>query len=111
MIAITSSFQLNAPRAVERERLSEAATKFEAIFARQMLASARKASLGDDLFGSQGLDTFRQMMDDRFADILAQSGSLGLGKSIETQLAAHLGLTDGTAKAGADAAKVTGGKE
>ena len=51
------------------------------------------------------------MMDDRFADILAQSGSLGLGKSIETQLAAHLGLTDGTAKAGADAAKVTGGKE
>ena len=109
MIAITSSFQLNAPRADERERLSEAATKFEAIFARQMLASARKASFGDELFGSQGMDTFRQMMDERFADILADSGSLGFGKTIEAQLAAHMGGSG--AETGTDAGTDKGAKE
>lgn len=92
MMEITSSFQLGA-RPDERQRLSEAATRFEAIFARQMLASARQAGFGDDLFGGQGSDTFRQMMDERFADILADSGALGFGKTIEAQLAARLDVT------------------
>lgn len=92
MIAITSSFQLAPDRAEDRQKLADAAKRFEAIFARQMLASARQAGFGDSLFASQANDTFRQMMDDRFADILAESGALGLGKSIETQLARHLGL-------------------
>lgn len=89
MIEITSSFQLSS-RPDERQRLSEAATRFEAIFARQMLAAARQAGFGDDLMGSQSSDTFHQMMDDRFADILAEAGALGFGKSIEAQLSTHL---------------------
>ena len=48
-----------------------------------------------DLFGSQGTDTFHQMMDERFADIMADSGALGFGKSIEAQLAAHLAPNPG----------------
>lgn len=91
MIAISSSFALNAPRADEHARLASAATKFEAIFARQMLASARKASLSDDLFGGEGMQTFRQMLDEHFADLLAQSGTLGLGKAIAVQLADRIG--------------------
>lgn len=95
MIAISSSFQLTPDKAGDRQKLAEAAKRFEAIFARQMLASARQASFGDSLFASQANDTFRQMMDERFADILADSGSLGLGKSIEAQLARHLGMEEG----------------
>ena len=91
MIAVTSSFQLGASSTDERQKLAEAATRFEAIFARQMLSAARKAGFGDDLLGGQGVDTFNQMMDERFADIMAQSGALGFGKSIEAQLAGHLG--------------------
>lgn len=88
---IKTSFGL-APRTDDRQRLAEAATKFEAIFARQMLASARKAGFDDGgLFSSQGSDTFREMMDERFADILAGSGALGFGKKIETELAGRLG--------------------
>ena len=90
MIGVQTSFSLG-PRTDDRQRLGEAATRFEAIFARQMLASARKAGFDDGgLFSSQGTDTFRQMMDERFADILAESGSLGFGKTIEAQLTAHL---------------------
>jgi flagellar protein FlgJ len=73
-----------------RAKLSAASKQFEAIFVRQMLAAARKADFGDDMFGSEGLDTFRQMQDERFADTAAEHGAFGMAKMIEAQLAAHL---------------------
>lgn len=92
MIPITPSFALATNKADAPKQLSEAAARFEAIFARQMLASARQAKFDNGgLFDSQGVDTFRQMMDERFADVLAERGALGLGKMIEKQLAAQLG--------------------
>lgn len=100
MIGIQASFSLG-PKADAREQLSKAATQFEAIFARQMLAAARQARFDSGgLFDSQATQTFRQMMDDRFADILAEGGSLGFGKMIERQLAGHVGPDQaGNAKA------------
>jgi flagellar protein FlgJ len=79
------------PSADERQKLADAAVRFEAIFARQMLSAARQARFDNGgLFESQGTETFRQMMDDRFADVLAESGALGFGKIIEAQLVAHV---------------------
>jgi flagellar protein FlgJ len=76
----------------DRARLGEAARQFEAIFLRQMLAAARSTDFGgDDLFGSAGEETFREMRDARFAEIAAGTGSLGLAASIEAQLARYLG--------------------
>lgn len=89
MIELDPRISLTAP-SDPRGRLADAATRFEAIFARHMLAAARKAGLGDSLFGGQGEATFRQMLDERFADTLAQRGALGLGKVIEAQLARHV---------------------
>lgn len=91
-VAGTLSLQAKAPS--DREKLSQTAKQFEAIFVRQMLSSARAAKLGgeDELFGSQALDTFNQMQDERFADIAANTGALGFAKSLETQLAALAGL-------------------
>jgi len=101
----TLSLQPKAPS--DREKLSQAAKQFEAIFVRQMLASSRAAKLGgeDELFGGQAIDTFRQMQDEHFADITANSGALGLAQSLETQLAAVAGLTP------APAANATGRKD
>jgi len=74
-----------------RERLAEVSQQFEAIFVRQMLAAARSTDFGgDDVFGGQGEETFREMRDSQFAEIASKSGSLGLAKSIEAQLARHL---------------------
>ncbi len=89
MIPVATTFELSSQKS-ERQGLSEVAKGFEAIFARQMLASARKAGFGDELLGGQGSDTFRQMMDERFADILAESGTLGFAKMIEMQLASQI---------------------
>jgi flagellar protein FlgJ len=79
-----------APANGDRAKLTAAAKQFEAIFVRQMLAAARKTSFGEDLFGSQGMETFRQMQDERFADIAAQTGAFGMAGTIEAQLKSQL---------------------
>ena len=70
-----------------RDRLAEVAKQFEGIFLRQMLAAARKTNFGDSMFGSEAMGTFRQMQDERFADIAADTGAFGLAKMIEVHLA------------------------
>jgi peptidoglycan hydrolase FlgJ len=81
---------LPATQGSDRERLAEVARGFEAIFLRQMLAAARKADFGEPLLGGQGLDTFRQMQDERFAEIASQSGQFGLAQQLEAQLARYV---------------------
>ena len=75
----------------ERAKLTAAAKQFEAIFIRQMLSAARQTDLGGGLFDSEALGTFRQMQDEKFADIAAQTGAFGIAKQIEAQLASQLG--------------------
>lgn len=76
----------------ERAKLRQAAQAFEAIFVRQILATARATTFGNGLTdtGDQGRDTFTQMRDERFADIAAKSGAFGLAARIEAQLARAL---------------------
>ncbi len=81
---------LPASHGTGRAELAEAGRQFEAIFVRQMLAAARKAGFGDPLLGGQGLETFRTMQDERFAEIAANSGAFGLGAMIERHLAAQV---------------------
>ncbi|MFM5895273.1 MAG: rod-binding protein [Novosphingobium sp.] len=100
MIAPLSA--LPATQGSDRERLAEVAKGFEAFFLRQMLAAARKADFGEPLLGGQGLDTFRQMQDDRFAEIAAQSGAFGLAKQIEAQLARFVAQGASTSSARTD---------
>lgn len=75
----------------QHSELREAAQQFEAILLRQMLASARSTDFGgNDLFGGDGEETFREMRDARFAEVTAQSGQLGFASAIEKQLSRFL---------------------
>jgi len=89
--------------------LKKAAGQFEAIFVRQMLASARKTHFDDKLFSSQGMDTFREQQDSHFADIAASRDSFGLTKMIEQRLAKQAGTapTPNTAPATTPATATT----
>lgn len=85
---ISAQTTLQPVPATPKARLAEAAQKFEAIFVRQMLAAASKTSFDSDgLFHSEAMGTFRQMQDERFADIAAERGSFGLAKMLEARLA------------------------
>lgn len=97
----STGLSLTPKVASDREKLSGAAKQFEAIFIRQMLASARAANFGgNDLFGQMD-QTFVQMRDERFAEIASDTGAFGLARQIENHLAALLP---------ADAAKPAKGK-
>jgi flagellar protein FlgJ len=85
--ATTASAAQGTSQPSDRAQLKEVAQQFEALLLRQMLAEARKADFGSDAFSGQGIATFREMADSRFADIAASTGTLGLGKLIESQVA------------------------
>ena len=87
---IVGSSTSAARPADQRADLARAAKQFEAIFVRQMLAAARKASLGEGLFDNSSVEQFQSMQDAQFADIVAERGGLGLGKTIEQQLSQQL---------------------
>jgi peptidoglycan hydrolase FlgJ len=75
----------------EQAQLRKAAEGFEAIMLRRMLESARAAFSADPtpLTGG-GMQQFRQMHDERLADIAASTGAFGFARSIEAQLAQHV---------------------
>lgn len=108
MTAITNTLANSALSAATsgldatKAKLSGAAKEFEAIFVRQMLSSARQAGFGDELFGSGAVDTFREMQDSKIADMVAQTGTLGLAKQIEAHMARLLGPETATAATATD---------
>ncbi len=74
-----------------QSELREAAEAFEAIFLRQLLASARSADFGgEELFGGPGLEQFEAMRDEHFADIASSQSMFGLADAIERQLSAFV---------------------
>ena len=87
-------------QATDREKLQATAKQFEAIFVRQMLAAARKTDFGGDAFGSQAMQTFRQLQDEHFADVAADTGTLGLATIIEAQMARYLPAQATSAESG-----------
>ncbi|MCB2065045.1 MAG: rod-binding protein [Erythrobacter sp.] len=90
--ATSGPFSLTPQAASPREQLRGAAQAFEAIFLRQLLASARASDFGgDDLLGGPGIEQFEAMRDEQFADIASQQGMFGLAEAIERQLAAFVG--------------------
>ena len=74
----------NAGSAVD-PALKKAAQAFEAVFLRQMMASMRQAGLGDELFGNQATEQFREMADAKTADTMAERGALGVADMLLKQ--------------------------
>jgi flagellar protein FlgJ len=70
----------------ERAELAKAAKAFEAIFVRQLIASMRATTIGEDLTGSNAVDQFQEMADARTADSLADGGNLGIASLLLKQL-------------------------
>ena len=100
----TTGINLDTSRLQNRANLEAAGKKFEAVFTGMMVKAMRSTHLAeDDLFGSKGLDTFKEMQDTQFAQGMADHAPLGIGKAMTEFLArSQSGLqaepppTDGT---------------
>lgn len=83
----------SADQAAQSGDLKKAAQAFEAIFLRQLLASARSTDFGGEkIFDGPGLEQFEAMFDGKIAEVSAQRGAFGIAEAIERQLSTHLGI-------------------
>jgi flagellar protein FlgJ len=68
------------------DTIKKVASQFEALFMHMMLKSMREASLGDDVFGSDSGNFYRDMYDQQLSMSLAKSQGMGLGNILVKQL-------------------------
>lgn len=88
MIATKPIAATPQPAPARDPQLRKAAEAFEAVILRQMLATMRKAKLGEDIMGSSATDNFREMADARLADNIAGLRQFGIADLVEKQLGA-----------------------
>ena len=87
----TLSTNLANKKAVE---LKDVAEQFEAIFVHQMLKQARQSKLADGIFNSEAQDTFNNMLDIEYSQVLSKQNNFGIAKALIKQFQPHLHLKD-----------------
>jgi flagellar protein FlgJ len=80
--APTTGIGTDTSRLGSRANLEKAGKQFESVFVGMMLKSMRQAHLASELFDSKGLDTFREMQDQKVAQSMADTAPLGIGKAM-----------------------------
>ncbi len=69
------------------EAIKKVAREFESMFVQQMLKSMRDASMGDDLFGSNAEDQYRDLLDKQISLDIGNGGKgFGIAAMIEKQI-------------------------
>ena len=74
--------------------LKDVAEQFEAIFVHQMLKQARQSKLADGIFNSEAQDTFNNMLDIEYSQVLSKQNNFGIAKALIKQFQPHLQLED-----------------
>jgi flagellar protein FlgJ len=82
---VTDAAATGGKTEAQKAELRKAAESFEAIFLRQMIGSMRSATKGDTLLGSDAGDQFRDLMDARLADDMADKQSFGIAEMVLKQ--------------------------
>ena len=65
--------------------LINVANQFEAIFVHQMLKQARQGKLADGIFNSEAQDTFNNMLDIEYSQILSKKNNFGIAEALIQQ--------------------------
>lgn len=97
----TSETSSAGPTSTRDAQMRQAAEAFEAVFLRQLIGSMRQAKLGEDLFGSDATNQFRDMADSRLADSMAEQRSFGIADLLLQQFNAVIRRAEGPAEAAA----------
>ena len=91
--AINKSSPSNLSNKKDQE-LKDVAEQFEAIFVHQMLKQARQGKLADGLFSSEAQDTFNNMLDIEYSQILSKKSNFGIADALIKQFQPHLKIKD-----------------
>ena len=91
--AINKSSTSNLSNKKDQE-LKDVAEQFEAIFVHQMLKQARQGKLAEGLFSSEAQDTFNNMIDMEYSQILSKKNNFGIAEALIKQFQPHLQIKD-----------------
>jgi Rod binding domain-containing protein len=78
----------------KNQELKDVAEQFEAIFVHQMLKQARQGKLAEGLFSSEAQDTFNNMLDIEYSQILSKKNNFGIADALIKQFQPHLQIKD-----------------
>jgi len=85
--AITTTAPQITQATKEDAKMRKACQGFESMLVYQMLSKMRQSVQKSDLFGSgEQEDTFQGMMDQKLADHIAETRSMGIGDAIYNQM-------------------------
>ena len=66
------------------------ADQFESIFVFQMLKQARQSKLAEGIFSSEAQDTFNNMLDMEYSEILSKKNNLGIAEALIKQFQSNI---------------------
>ena len=69
--------------------LKNVAEQFESIFVHQMLKQARQSRLAEGVFSSEAQDTFNNMLDVEYSQILSKKNNFGIAEALIKQFQPH----------------------
>ena len=69
--------------------LKNVAEQFESIFVHQMLKQARQSRLAEGVFSSEAQDTFNNMLDVEYSQILSKKNNIGIAEALIKQFQPH----------------------
>ena len=69
--------------------LKNVAEQFESLFVHQMLKQARQSRLAEGVFSSEAQDTFNNMLDIEYSQILSKKNNFGIAEALIKQFQPH----------------------
>ena len=73
------------PKDENNQDLKNVAEQFESIFVHQMLKQARQSRLAEGVFSSEAQDTFNNMLDVEYSQILSKKNNFGIAEALIKQ--------------------------
>ena len=73
----------------KNQDLKNVAEQFESIFVHQMLKQARQSRLAEGVFSSEAQDTFNNMLDVEYSQILSKKNNFGIAEALIKQFQPH----------------------
>ena len=74
----------------KNKELRDVAEQFESIFIHQMLKQARQSKLAEGIFNSEAQDTFNNMLDMEYSEILSKKNNFGIAEALIKQFQPHV---------------------
>ena len=74
----------------KNKELRDVAEQFESIFIHQMLKQARQSKLAEGIFNSEAQDTFNNMLDMEYSEILSKKNNFGIADALIKQFQPHV---------------------